>query len=128
MIDHPTGTVTFLFTDVEGSTQLWEHHHDWMEGAHRRHEAILREAIAAHGGWAYKQIGDAFQAAFQTAPQALAAAVQAQQMLAAEELSAGSAQLSALEPDPANSKLNTQHSKLAIRVRMALHTGTTEER
>ena len=49
-----------------------------------RHEAILRAAIAAHGGWAYKQIGDAFQAAFQTAPAALAAAVAAQQALAAE--------------------------------------------
>src|SRR5438128_2008812 len=77
-----------------------------MDAAHHRHEAILREAIAAHGGWAYKQIGDAFQAAFQTAPQALAAAVQVQQMLAAEEWGG---------PKP-------------IKVRMGLHTGSTEER
>src|SRR5947209_835723 len=83
-LDRPTGTVTFLFTDIEGSTQLWEHHHEWMEYAHRRHEALLRAAFAAHGGWAYKMIGDAFQAAFQTAPQALAAALTAQQALAAE--------------------------------------------
>src|SRR5437764_7427199 len=84
MTARPTGTVTFLFTAVEGSTQLWEHHHAWMEAAHRRHEAILRAAIAAEGGWAYKMTGDAFQAAFQTAPAALAAAVAAQQALAAE--------------------------------------------
>jgi len=102
----PTGTVTFLFTDIEGSTQLWEHHHAWMTQAHARHEAILREAIAAPGGWAYKQIGDAFQGAFQTAPQALAAAVAAQQALAAEPWGG---------PRP-------------IKVRMALHTGTTQER
>src|SRR5438067_8134263 len=106
MPDHPTGTVTFLFTDVEGSTQLWEHHAAWMAQAHHRHEAILREAIAAHGGWAYKQIGDAFQAAFQTAPAALASAVAAQQVLAAEAWGG---------PRP-------------IKVRMAMHTGSTEER
>lgn len=50
-------TGAFLFTDVQGSTQRWEQHPAWMEQAHRRHEAILRAAIAAHGGWAYKQIG-----------------------------------------------------------------------
>ena len=65
---HPTGTVTFLFTDIEGSTQLWEHHHAWMEQAHAPPRSPAAAAIAAHGGWAYKQIGDAFQAAFQTAP------------------------------------------------------------
>jgi len=106
MTTHPTGTVTFLFTDIEGSTQRWERHGAWMAGAHARHEAILREAIAAHGGWAYKQIGDAFQAAFQTAPAALAAAVAAQQALAAEPWG---------ELGP-------------LRVRMALHSGTAEER
>src|SRR6476469_708950 len=106
MAERPTGTVTFVFTDIEGSTQLWERHAAWMAAAHARHEAILREAIAAHGGWAYKQIGDAFQAAFQTAPAALAAAVAAQQALAAEPWG---------EPGP-------------LRVRMALHSGTAEER
>ena len=106
MPERPTGTVTFLFTDIEGSTQLWERHAAWMAAAHARHEAILRAAIAAHGGWAYKQIGDAFQAAFQTAPAALAAAVAAQQALAAEPWG---------EPGP-------------LRVRMALHSGVAEER
>jgi class 3 adenylate cyclase len=106
MNTHPTGTVTFLFTDIEGSTERWERHGAWMAAAHARHEAILREAIAAHGGWAYKQIGDAFQAAFQTAPAALAASVAAQQALAAEPWG---------EPGP-------------LRVRMALHSGAAEER
>ena len=106
MAAHPTGTVTFLFTDVEASTQRWEQHPAWMAAAHARHEAILQDAIAAHGGWAYKQIGDAFQAAFQTAPAALAAAVAAQQALAAEAWG---------DPGP-------------LAIRMALHTGTAEER
>src|SRR6476469_333789 len=106
MVTTPTGTVTFLFTDIEGSTARWERHGAWMAAAHARHEAILRAAITAHGGWTYKQIGDAFQAAFQTAPAALAAAVAAQQALAAEPWS---------EPGP-------------LSVRMALHTGTAEER
>src|SRR5436305_1169052 len=102
----PTGTVTFLFTDIAGSTQLWEHQHAWMEQAHARHEALLRAVFAAHGGWAYKMIGDAFQVAFQTAPMALAAAVTAQQALAAEPWGGSG----------------------PLKVRMALHTGTTEER
>jgi len=68
---HPTGMVTFLFTDVESTTP---------PGWRARQKAILRAAIAAHGGWAYKQIGDAFP----PAPAALAAAVAAQQALAAE--------------------------------------------
>ncbi|HSH78927.1 MAG TPA: adenylate/guanylate cyclase domain-containing protein, partial [Herpetosiphonaceae bacterium] len=106
MPDRPTGTVTFLFTDIEGSTKLWEHQADLMQEAFRRHEAILREAIAAHGGYAYKMIGDAFQAAFQTAPAALAASIEAQRALASKDWG---------EIGP-------------IRVRMALHTGAVEER
>src|SRR5215212_8327119 len=52
----PSGTVTFLFTDIEGSTQLWEQHPQAMPGALARHEAILRQAISAQGGVAYKVI------------------------------------------------------------------------
>jgi class 3 adenylate cyclase len=103
----PSGTVTFLFTDIEASTGRWEAHPDLMPAAFARQEAILRAAIAAQEGWAYKQIGDAFQAAFQTAPAAVTAALAAQRALAAEPW------LEAIGP---------------LRVRMALHTGAAEER
>ncbi len=73
MARRPTGTITFLFTDIEGSTRLWEQHPQRMEQALQCQEAILRESIAAHGGYAYKMIRDAFQAAFQSAADALAA-------------------------------------------------------
>ena len=65
MSSRPTGTVTFLFTDIEGSTQRWEAHPALMPAAFARQEALLRAAITAAGGWAYKQIGDAFQAALE---------------------------------------------------------------
>ena len=106
MPDLPTGTVTFLFTDIEGSTKLWEQQAPVMQQAFQRQEAILRAAIAAHGGYAYKMIGDAFQAAFQTAPAALAASLDAQRALNNEGWGP-------IGP---------------IRVRMALHTGAVEER
>jgi predicted ATPase/class 3 adenylate cyclase len=102
----PSGTVTLLFTDIEGSTRLWEQHPDLMPTAFQRQEAILREAIASHGGYAYKMTGDRFQAAFATAPQALAAAVAAQRALATEDWGA-------IE---------------SLRVRMALGSGVVEER
>src|SRR5215216_522705 len=77
----PTGTVTFLFTDIEGSTRLWEQRPVEMQAALSRHDAVLRQAIEAHGGYVFKTTGDAFQAAFPAAPQALAAALQAQRAL-----------------------------------------------
>jgi predicted ATPase/class 3 adenylate cyclase len=103
----PTGTVTFLFTDIEGSTRRWEAHRQTMHAAFVRQEAILRHAIAANGGYAYKMIGDAFQAAFLTAPQAIQAAIDAQRALHSEKWPVETGD---------------------VRVRMALHTGTTEER
>jgi predicted ATPase/class 3 adenylate cyclase len=106
MARHPTGTITFLFTDIEGSTRLWEQHPQLMAQAFQRQEALLRAIIAKHGGYAYKMIGDAFQAAFQGAADALAASVAAQRALAAEAWG---------ELGP-------------IRVRIALHTGSVEER
>ena len=102
----PTGTVTFLFTDIEGSTTLWEHQPKVMKRAYARHETLLRESMAAYGGYVYKMIGDAFQAAFSTGPAALQAALAAQLALNAEKWG---------ETCP-------------IKVRMALHTGVTEER
>src|SRR5512143_1180147 len=81
MTTPPTGTVTFLFTDIEGSTDLAQHYPDAMAGLLARHHAILREAIQAHQGVVFKTIGDAFCAAFPTADEALKAAVMAQHAL-----------------------------------------------
>src|SRR5262245_15709027 len=84
MADLPTGTVTFIFTDIQGSTYLWEQHPEAMPDALARHDLILRQAIAAQAGVAFKVVGDAFQAAFATAPAACAAALAAQRALASE--------------------------------------------
>src|SRR5438046_10559960 len=81
MPDLPTGTITFLFTDIEGSTRLWEEQPDTMRLALARHDALLRAAIETNGGVVFKTIGDAFCAAFSTAHQALEAALMAQQSL-----------------------------------------------
>src|SRR5215216_5706850 len=56
--DLPSGTVTFLFTDIEGSTQLWEQHPQAMPAALARHEALLHQAIGACGGVVVKSTGD----------------------------------------------------------------------
>ena len=56
----PTGTVTFLFTDIEGSTQLWEEHPEAMRVAVARHDALVRAAIEQHEGYVFKTLGDAF--------------------------------------------------------------------
>ena len=80
----PAGTVTFLFTDIEGSTRLWEEHPDAMQGALARHDELLRDAVDAHGGAMVKTTGDGIHAAFPTANDALAAAIAMQHDLAAE--------------------------------------------
>jgi len=80
----PSGMVTFLFTDIEGSTSVWEREPAQMRLALARHHAILRTTIAAQGGHAYKIIGDAFQAAFALPAQAVAAALAAQRAFAAQ--------------------------------------------
>jgi predicted ATPase/class 3 adenylate cyclase len=77
----PSGTLTFLFTDIEGSTQLWQTHPAAMPGALARHHAILKEAIAAHNGYVFQIVGDAFCAAFSLAADALASALAAQRAL-----------------------------------------------
>jgi predicted ATPase/class 3 adenylate cyclase len=76
--------VSFLFTDLEGSTRFWEHRPDVMPAVYARHDAILRAAVAEHEGTVYKVIGDAFQIAFPTAAGALLAAVAAQRALLRE--------------------------------------------
>jgi len=64
MTDLPSGTVTFLFTDIEGSTERWEHDRAAMAEAVERYLALLRQAIETHGGVPFKVVGDAVQAAF----------------------------------------------------------------
>jgi class 3 adenylate cyclase len=103
----PTGTVTFLFTDIEGSTRLWEHDAPAMQKALARHDEILQNTIEDRGGYVFKTVGDAFCAAFDTATDATGAALAAQRALLEEGW--------ADEIGP-------------IRVRMALHAGAAEER
>lgn len=80
----PSGTITFLYSDIEGSTPLWEREPKQMQMALERHHAILHGSIAAYGGRVFKIIGDAFQAAFEVSSQAVRAALAAQRALAAE--------------------------------------------
>lgn len=102
----PSGTVTFLFTDIEGSTKRWERERAAMQEAVRLHDRIMREAIAAHDGFVFKTIGDAFCIAFSTPEAAAAAALDAQRALNMAEFSAVD----------------------GLRVRMAINTGTADER
>ncbi len=102
----PTGTVTFLFTDIEGSSRLWENHGDAMAVALARHDTILRETAEARGGNIFKTIGDAFCVAFPVAVGALEAAIAAQRLLRDE-------QWQEIE---------------RIKVRMGVHTGSAESR
>lgn len=102
----PSGTVTFLFTDIEGSTKLWESAPEAMRAALERHDSILRSAIDGHDGYVFSTGGDGLAAAFARAGDALQAAVDAQVALADEAW-----------PDSA-----------PLRVRMGLHTGEVEER
>ena len=106
MVERPTGTVTFLFTDVEGSTRLWEAHPLEMQVALERHDEILRSAIESNGGYVFSTAGDAFAAAFARAADAVAASVAAQRLLRVEEWT---------DPVP-------------LRVRIGLHTGEAQER
>ncbi|HZY29907.1 MAG TPA: adenylate/guanylate cyclase domain-containing protein, partial [Jiangellaceae bacterium] len=106
MGERPSGTVTFLFTDVEGSTANWEQHPDSMTSALVTHDAILRSAIGSHGGVVFATGGDGFAAVFSRADAALRAAVEAQALLAGVGWPEG----------------------LALMVRMGLHTGESHER
>ena len=80
----PTGTVTFLFTDIEGSAALAQQHPAEMPALLARHHAVLHESIAAHNGHVFQIVGDAFCVAFATAGDALAAALDAQRALQQE--------------------------------------------
>lgn len=77
----PTGTLTFLFTDIEGSTQLWEKHPEAMKAALARHDSTLREAVESNGGHVIKKAGDGMLAVFETAGHGIAATLAAQRAL-----------------------------------------------
>src|SRR5256885_17167551 len=103
----PTGTVTFLYTDIESSTRRWEQHPEAMRAAVERHDAIMRESIERNGGSVFRTMGDAFCASFSLATGALATALDSQHALRAEQW----------DPEIA-----------PIKVRLALHTGRGEVR
>jgi predicted ATPase/class 3 adenylate cyclase len=102
----PTGTVAFLFSDIEGSTRRWEAYGDAMRDALRRHDEILRSEIERRRGYVFKTIGDAFCAAFWSVGEALESAVEAQRKLGRESF--GDVE--------------------GILVRMAIHAGDADER
>jgi class 3 adenylate cyclase len=102
----PSGTVTLLFTDVEGSTRMWESERDAMGAALRHHDEIVRDAIESQGGYVFKTAGDSFCAAFSSARAGLDAALAAQRSLGAQ----------------------SWPTSRPIVVRMALHSGVCEER
>src|SRR5947207_274527 len=102
MADLATGTVTFLFTDIEGSTRLWEEQTEAMHRDLAHHDALLRAAIERHQGHVFKTVGDAFYAAFPEPHGAVEAALQAQRGLCRE----------------------LPH----VHVRMAVHIGAAQER
>ena len=77
----PTGTVTFLFSDIEGSTRLWETQYAAMQQALAHHDAIMRDAIEANNGYLIKTTGDGAHAVFAVAVDALAACLAAQRAL-----------------------------------------------
>ena len=84
----PTGAITLLFSDIEGSTQRWEERPEAMVSALHRHDQLMRGAIEANRGHIFKTVGDAFCAAFSHAADGVAAALDAQRALAAEDFSA----------------------------------------
>jgi predicted ATPase/class 3 adenylate cyclase len=101
--DLPSGTVTFLFTDIEGSTRLAQEYANVLSALLARHKEILNQAIEAYQGHVFQIVGDSFSAAFDTATNALKAATDAQRLLHEE----------AWSPEP-------------IKVRMGIHTGAAQ--
>ncbi len=106
MSNLPTGMVTLLFTDIEGSTRLWERYPDDMPTALARHDSIMSQSIGAYAGVVFRTVGDAFFAAFGATLPAVCAALESQRMLHTEPWGAIG----------------------AMRVRMALHTSEVELR
>jgi predicted ATPase/class 3 adenylate cyclase len=102
----PSGTVTYLFTDIEGSTALWDRDRASMSAAQARHDEILGRAFEARGGYVFSMAGDGYGAAFATAADAVDAGLAIQRALTEEAWPAAA----------------------VVRVRMGIHTGEAEER
>ncbi|HEX6794213.1 MAG TPA: tetratricopeptide repeat protein [Casimicrobiaceae bacterium] len=111
-----TQTLTFLFTDIEGSTMLWEQAPEAMRPLLAWHDGVLRSAIESAGGQVFKTTGDGVYAVFGTAKHAIAACLQAQRKLQEAAIGAAGAPMQGREPP------------IAIRVRMGLHSGAAESR
>jgi predicted ATPase/class 3 adenylate cyclase len=101
----PTGTITFLFTDIEGSTRQWEEMPEQMAPALAMHDDILQQTIQAHGGKVFKTVGDAFCAAFPNAADAVQASLEIHRRLSGHDF-----------------------APVQLKVRMAMHSGTAEQR
>ena len=100
----PSGNVTFLFTDVEGSTALWDRHPAAMKDLLAEHDRIVRSVVEAHGGYVFTTAGDSFSVAFAQVRDALDAALEVQ-------LSLGG-----------------RPGEITLRVRAGIHTGEATER
>src|SRR5215475_5045972 len=103
MTNVPSGTVTFLFTDIEGSTKLAQQHPEAMPALLARHHEILNQSIQAHNGYVFQVVGDSFAVAFHSAGDALNAALNAQRLL-----------------------YNESWTPAPINVRMGIHTGAAQ--
>jgi predicted ATPase/class 3 adenylate cyclase len=101
---YPSGTVTFLFTDIEGSTRLWQEQPEAMSHAHALHDKILHETIEANRGYVFQIVGDSFSVAFHNAQDALMATLTAQREMQTRQ----------------------KGSALQVKARMGLHTGSAE--
>ena len=104
----PSGTVTFLFTDIEGSTQLWEQHPETMKSALAKHDAILKESVESNHGYLIKTMGDGILAVFESSSDAANATIDSQLALA--------------------STFIAPPTSLPLNVRMGIHTGEAELR
>jgi class 3 adenylate cyclase len=104
----PSGTVTFLFTDIEGSTKLWEQYPEAMKSALAKHDSILKEVVESNHGQIIKTTGDGIHAVFSTAIDAINASLDAQRSFQTSEV--------------------LEASEVLLRLRMGLHTGEAELR
>ena len=102
----PSGTITFLFTDIEGSTRFWDYYPDAMQRTLARHDLMLRRVMAEHDGYIFATAGDAFSVAFHSPRAAMEAALEGQRRFSLDA------------PDEMG----------PLRVRMVIHTGAADER